>query len=87
MRDSNLTTMRRRVGAKVSRMSADDCAAWLEEFTSEGITAINHDTVRRLTGGYCSQNIASYVMRKVFDALKTHKAATSRKAEGKATEE
>jgi hypothetical protein len=65
-----ITTMRRRVGGKVGRMDIEQCQAWLERYSAEGVTAIGHETVRELTGGYCTQSISGDVKRKVWDRLR-----------------
>lgn len=62
--ESNLTAMRRRAGARIGKMTPADAHAWLARFTAEGIT-IEHATVRELTGGYASQSICGYIVRKV----------------------
>lgn len=61
-------SLRRRIGQRVSRMSAEEARALVEKIggrtQKEGAT-IEHPEIREITGGYASQNINFYVMRKL----------------------
>ena len=61
---SKLTIMRQTIGQNIRRMSKDDALLWLARFRAEGVTAF-HDSVRELTGGFSSQSICAYVVRRV----------------------
>ena len=64
---AELRAMYRRVSGKVGRMSFEDCERWFERFSAEGTTALNHDTIKELTGGFCTQTICAVVKGKVRD--------------------
>lgn len=72
-RDTTLTTLRRRVAQRVRHMTKAEALAWLERYNAEsphyGAT-IMHQSVRDLTGGYNSQSLNSYVVRKVYERSK-----------------
>lgn len=61
-------SLRRRVGQVVSRMTPGQARALVEKIGErtqrEGAT-IQHPEIREITGGYASQNINFYVMRKL----------------------
>jgi len=62
------TTMRRRVGAVIGRMSKDEALATIARINAEhagpGATIFS-ETIREITGGFNSQSINGYVVRKL----------------------
>lgn len=60
----NLTTIRRRVAAKVTHMSAEQALSKLADIRKVGST-IHIAPIRDLTGGYCSQALNTWVIRKL----------------------
>ena len=73
------TTMHRRVGALVGRMTVEDCKVWWDEWVDASARQDNIKTgmmVSALTGASepsRSQNIRSYVKRKVYDKMRGRK--------------
>jgi hypothetical protein len=73
MSDTPMTTLRRKVGQCVRRMTPEQAKAWLARYNAEYVGAgatMFHESVRDLTGGFNSQSINTYVIRKVFDRSK-----------------
>jgi len=59
-----LRNWRRVVGQRVRRLTPDEARAMLARISAEGAT-IFHPDIRAMTGGYNSQSINDYVMRKL----------------------
>jgi hypothetical protein len=69
-----LQTIRRRVAAKVARMTSEQARTALAAIEAEqkaacpmGGATIFHPTIRKLTGGYNSQSLNFAVIRKLAD--------------------
>lgn len=68
----NLTTVKRIIGQRVRRLTIDEAKDWLKKYDQHWTThkSIVNPHVQALTGGFNSQSINSYVVRKVFDRSK-----------------
>ena len=68
-----MTTLRRTVSQRVRRMTQEQAKEWLLENNRHqrhhGSTIFSPQ-VRELTGGFNSQSINNYVVRKVYDRAK-----------------
>ena len=65
---ATLASMRRRVGAVVGRMTKDEALATIAQINAEqAVTGptIFSETIRGITGGFNSQSINHYVVRKI----------------------
>ena len=65
---ATLTSMRRRVGAVVGRMTKDEALSTIAHINAEqAVTGptIFSETIRGITGGFNSQSINNYVVRKI----------------------
>lgn len=62
-------TWKRTVGQRLRHMTPLQAADALSRIRQRGIT-IDQPTVRHLTGGYCSQSINHYVIRKLAEKAK-----------------
>jgi len=69
MKESELTTVRRRYAAKIAKMTPVEAKKNLDKIHQEGIT-IEHPTIRDLTGGYCSQSLNAAVIRRLYEQSK-----------------
>lgn len=69
MRDTPMTALRRRVAARVRRMTVEQATAWLNDYHANWVAhkSIVSPPIKQLTGGLNSQSINAYVVRKVFD--------------------
>jgi len=61
---TELTKMRRRIGGVIGRMTREDALAALTEIRINGLT-MYHPAIREITGGFNSQSINNYVVRKL----------------------
>jgi hypothetical protein len=69
MNTTKLQSWKRVVGQRVRRMTPADAAAAIARISAEGATMFHQD-IRDLTGGFNSQNINFYVIRKLADRAK-----------------
>lgn len=60
-----LTTLRRTVGARVRRLTPEQARDIIARYSAKG--GLQHEDIRNLTGGYNSQSINSYVIRKLAE--------------------
>ena len=71
--DTKLTTLRKTVAQRVRRMTPAQARQWLAEYQAAQAVAgptMFSEPVRNLTGGFNSQSINFYVVRKVFERSK-----------------
>lgn len=62
--DAPITTLRRTTAQRIRRLTPEQAAAALAEIRADGVT-IFHPAIRALTGGFNSQSINTYVVRKL----------------------
>jgi hypothetical protein len=67
---------KRTVGQKIRQLSPEQAQQKLDAISAEGIT-MYHATIRELTGGFNSQSINFYVIRKLADKVKSAKGRLS----------
>ena len=63
------TNWKRIAGQRIRRLTADQARLVLESIRQRGAT-IEQPAIRALTGGYASQSINHYVIRKVAERAK-----------------
>lgn len=75
MKQTPMAALRRRVGQRVSRMTGAALNAWMAEYTANwnAHKSIISEPIKRLTGGFNSQSINAYVIRRVFDEIQSRK--------------
>jgi hypothetical protein len=56
------TTWKLTAAKNVRSLTPEEACATIERITAEGVT-IFHEDIKKITGGYVSQNINGYVMR------------------------
>lgn len=62
--DTKLTTIKRSTAARISRLTKEQAQDVLRRVREKGQT-IDQPAVRELTGGYASQSINAWVVRRV----------------------
>lgn len=62
--DSKLTTVKRSASARISRLSKDAALEVLRRIREQGQT-MEQPAIRELTGGYASQSLNAWVVRRV----------------------
>lgn len=61
---AELTTVRRRLSARIARMSPERAQEVLAAIRARGVT-IDQPAIREITGGYASQSLNAHVIRKL----------------------
>lgn len=83
--ETPMTKLRRRVAAKVSRMTVDQLVQWQAEYNAYWLLhrSIISPAIKTLTDGLNSQSINAYVVRRVYDEIRKKKFEASRVASGR----